>query len=75
MGGIEKRQEERAMGPPQGGLWLGRLRKVCNLEQGGGPVWPGDKEGKSGVGVVISSQGSHLGEERKNVPPAPDFHI
>jgi hypothetical protein len=40
-------------------------RKVCDVEQGGGPVRPGEYEGRSGVGVVISSQQGFLVEERK----------
>jgi hypothetical protein len=31
-------------------------RKVCDVEQGGGPFRPGKLKGRSGVGVVISSQ-------------------
>ncbi len=50
-------------------------RKVCDVEQGGGPFRPGKFEGRSGVGVVISSQQGFVGEERKNSPPTPDFHI
>lgn len=49
-------------------------RKVCDVEQGGGPFRPGKFKGRSGVGVVISSQQGFLVEERKNSPPTPDFH-
>ena len=49
-------------------------RKVCDVEQGGGPFRPGKLKGRSGVGVVISSQQGFLVEERKNPPPTPDFH-
>ena len=41
-------------------------RKVCDVEQGGGPFRPGKLKGRSGVGVVvISSQQGFLVEERK----------
>ena len=50
-------------------------RKVCDVEQGGGPFRPGKLKGRSGVGVVvISSQQGFLVEERKIPPPTPDFH-
>lgn len=38
---------------------------MCNLEQGGGPVWPSEYNGNPGSGSLSRLEGVILGEERK----------